>query len=378
MYYAPRNILYMNNAKAGCSTVKGALLKCAARDSGQVAGENLSFSSIHQASDVWSKDYSTISATGTFSFSVVRNPFARILSAFLDKFGPPGACDVFGRTPILQNQFYWQHGIDPSHRLSFVEFLRHLKDSDTLFDQHWRPQVSNVFAGAMPLSEVHFLESFDKTQHSICARLDSAEPFVRYAPHNTDARDKVAQYISDEVRELILDIYREDFEVFGYSTDPADVSESPSGILNIPAHTPILTDMLADMTSQNEAPDMLRQNLHALGVAQLSDDLDTLDAKSWSQRVVQATAAPDVGIRYLALSVATSFKKTLFGSDFYLSSLHALTRMAPYQIGNHAKLVRELGARGDLNGAREMLDAMSLMTFQDGLVAKLSQSLKEM
>lgn len=366
VYEASTNVVYMNNAKAGCSTIKRTILQRAPQMQILEEGGKLHPKIVHGNTPYWCRDYSRILDKDTFSFSVVRNPFARVLSAFLDK---------LENVNLLKNQFFWQHGLPPQKAITFLDFLRLLKDSDSLFDQHWRPQVANLYAGFMPLNEVHFLEGFDRTQNSICDRLGGISSFVKSNPHATNARNKVAEYINDEAQALIIDLYQEDFDVFGYSTDLADVADAPEGVLSLPIETPILTDMLAHMHEVHTAFDGFRQSLHALGIADLNDNVAPWHKDIWQDKVIKATSSVVPADRYLALSVVSSIGKQHLDPDFMAKCLFDIVQMAPYQIGNHANLVRHLASVGRREEAQRVLDTLTGMTWQKDMVATLKNAL---
>src|SRR5205807_307460 len=96
---------------------------------------------------------------GMTCFSVVRNPFMRILSGYLGK--------VVQKTPVWR-QFASEHGLDPDAReneMSFIDFLRIIDaDCDETMNGHFKPQYLNLM---MPFSRPHFvgrLEEFARVE----------------------------------------------------------------------------------------------------------------------------------------------------------------------------------------------------------------------
>ncbi|MEY8120391.1 sulfotransferase family protein [Falsihalocynthiibacter sp. BN13B15] len=366
VYEASHDVIYMNNAKAGCSTIKSTLIKSALQEKGLYKGEKLDPKLVHGANQIWCKDFSRISDKNTFSFSVVRNPFTRTLSAFLDKMRLEN---------ILKKQFFWQHDLDPQQNLTFLGFLRLLKNSDSLFDQHWRPQIANLYAGYLPIHETHFLESFDKTQGSICDRLDGVSLFLNRSPHGTDARKKVSEFICDEAHEIIVDLYKEDFKTFGYSTEIMNVNDAPGGILELPAETPILTDMLAHMNGKYSKVDDLKLSLHALGFVELGENGDPRGMHGWQDKVIKTTTSGVAANKYLALSIVSDAGNQHFDPEFVVQCLFDIVQMAPYQIGNHTTLARHLASIGKHDQAQNVLDTLLPMTWQKDMVTALKNKL---
>jgi hypothetical protein len=84
-FYEPRGILYVNNAKAGCSTIKSALIRSISRHENFDLSDPLPLEVIHGKGAYWSRRFQNLVPGKTFTFSVVRNPFTRVLSAYLDK-----------------------------------------------------------------------------------------------------------------------------------------------------------------------------------------------------------------------------------------------------------------------------------------------------
>jgi len=368
-YEPTRDVLYLNNAKSGCSTIKSTMLLGLRQSHDPQNTAALSPKEIHGTSQFWSQDYSKISTQSTFSFTVVRNPFARILSSFLDK---------MSHVNVLRRQFFWQNGLAFAGEITLTDFLKVLKDNPALYDQHWRPQTANIYAGFVNLDEVHFLESLGGTQASICERLVGVDSFVKRNPHGTQAHTKVADQIDDEAQALIVDLYKDDFEILGYSTDLADVADAPSGVLSIPTQTPVLTEMLPHMHEKHTAVDSFAQSLHGLGIANLEDKVTPKDQNLWHDQVVAATKSGSPAHRYLALSTVTGVARNLFEPDFLTQSMSDIVQLAPYQIGNHINLAKHLAQLGRVEEARSSLTALMDMTWQKDTVATLLRSIDDM
>ena len=240
-YDSERDVLYLHNAKSGCSTVKYGLIAAMRSRQCQSESKEITAKDIHGQNSLWSHAFHRISVDKTYAFSVVRNPFTRILSAYLDQICRKG---------ILRNQFLLQHGLAPDVELSFTEFLRLLDDKSAIFDQHWRPQVENLCLGHVPVHEIYYLENFAETAPGLSDRLGIEIGQTLRQNHATNASDKVAGHLTDEALEIIRQLYRDDFRIFGYSTDPADAGAAPatslqSASLAMPPAAPLkLTGLL--------------------------------------------------------------------------------------------------------------------------------------
>lgn len=143
-------------------------------------------------------------------FCVSRNPFDRILSAYLDKIGP-------GRDPNVWIPFCRRYGLDSDAALPFRDFLQCLRGDSTphLLDFHFRPQYfTNNCRFLMPRFTFRFERMFEVEEflQSLGVRP------MRFAPHAQNASRRTRELSADEIS-IIRDLYRLDFETYGYDMD---------------------------------------------------------------------------------------------------------------------------------------------------------------
>ena len=154
-----------------------------------------------------------------FQFAFVRNPFSRLLSAYLDK---------------VQNQndipFY-----DQFIGLSFKGFLKKISQLDldkvrsdcntfNLIDKHVAPQ--NLIIPLEKLSFIGKQESFETDFRFICDKIGLDYNFNYVTAHkqpgsdpeklNTTKHKHYTEYYDDETREIVAEKYAKDIEHFGY------------------------------------------------------------------------------------------------------------------------------------------------------------------
>ena len=211
-YSAAGGYCYVHNAKAACSTIKYALWKKEFSE-GRI-GFLPTATQLH-GEGFWSTRYSPDLAAGpAFTFSIVRNPFARVLSCYLDKICMKGA---------IRSRFCAMYQIAESETISFERFLSAIVTSSPVRDdQHWRPQVQNLLIGAMPLDFVGFLEHFHEDFGVIAGRIGlSPEPETKN-PHATNASDALSGFLTPLAIDLIREKYAEDFKSFGYDLNPSE------------------------------------------------------------------------------------------------------------------------------------------------------------
>jgi len=148
-----------------------------------------------------------------FAFTFVRDPYARVLSAFADK--------VLRRRQQSRDFYAWRGGDDGSAP-AFMEFLRYLEGGALLEDPHWTPQVHLML---MPLDRFDFIgrvERLDSDLGQVMARVfpDAPPAAPRRAGPRTDSRERFNAAYAGEARALVARLYAEDFAAFGYPLAP--------------------------------------------------------------------------------------------------------------------------------------------------------------
>jgi hypothetical protein len=150
-----------------------------------------------------------------FRFTYVRNPFSRILSAYLEK--------VVARQQERE-RLLPTLGFPPDSQPSFLEFLRAIHFlRDGWRDIHWATQSRLLQANNIDYSFIGRFESFSETFPQVLNRLAIEKSHYRAAKsqHATNASQRIQEYVGYAERELIITIYEADFVAFGYGLDPA-------------------------------------------------------------------------------------------------------------------------------------------------------------
>lgn len=218
VYDAEADLVYLNNPKAACSTIKATFMRgLAARQGITLDGAALT-AHVHGTSDLRSGGFHQITPGRTRIFTVVRNPYTRVLSAYLDKIVRPEPNSITRRRMALQ------YGLAPDHVPDFAAFLRLIAQPGHLLDPHFAPQVANTLPYAFGAT-VHAFEDL-ATRAPQLSDLMGAPLQIRQR-HATQA---TAGALTDDAAALISALYAEDFDTFGYSRDPALRHAPPASV----------------------------------------------------------------------------------------------------------------------------------------------------
>lgn len=209
---------------------------------------------IHDATEGvtrWPFDPSKIHA-GSLIFSAVRNPYARIVSAYLDKV----CTDQRDGKPYrntLRQVLAERYGVDLAGDpvRAFRRFLLFVRDVTLYrerfwYDRHWTAQVQHL--RALPLNGLAYghlfqIEAMEAGLAPILSRMDPARRPVdlpRFNPSAKPARP-VSDWFDDLSVHLMQELYRWDFELLGYDRfDPGQAQ--PIHALDIPASNARMSD----------------------------------------------------------------------------------------------------------------------------------------
>ncbi len=215
-------LVYMNNAKAGCSSIKKSLWMSKSpssftqpHDKGRSPFRHL-FPKIVQ-------DRKKLETAQVFT--MVRNPYTRVLSAYLDKVST-------GKGAYAGSHFRKRFQVK-GRIPSFSEYLELIASEEPeLLDQHFAPQVYTTFYPFIRYDFIGHMEEmenvFEWMENWGVARED-------FRPHATNAGKLVQQHYTSEDYDRVQSYFAADFEAFGYSDDPAVIAPiAPVKIPDIP------------------------------------------------------------------------------------------------------------------------------------------------
>lgn len=149
-----------------------------------------------------------------YTFSVVRNPFTRALSGYLDK---------IIETPWERERRLPQLGFSVTDDVSFLDFLQRVSEqSNDDRDIHWAPQYHLLGSGRIEYDYIGRFETLRDEIVTIADRLGiliDPSLLLRTTAHATHADERLSEFMGPEETDLVRQIYAEDFEEFDYSTD---------------------------------------------------------------------------------------------------------------------------------------------------------------
>lgn len=179
--------------------------------------------------DLNGADADLLSCPEIRKYAVVRDPYSRVLSAYLNKvesrLAPKSEALVEDHFhTVVRDIDAFRHkklGAKQFPRTDFEVFLRWLQDGNSAYtkDEHWTSQSVLLH---QPGVSFHFIGRFENLAVDAarilkeigCDRKFPSQKDVGFAA--TDAQSKLDQYYNATTRQLVNDIYIEDFENFGY------------------------------------------------------------------------------------------------------------------------------------------------------------------
>jgi len=149
-----------------------------------------------------------------FKFCFVRNPYDRLLSAYLDKIirGRPQKRAILlhlGKDKDNLNQY-----------ISFEEFVTAVCEQDILkMNPHWRIQYYQTFQDTIKYDFIGKLENYNKDIQYVLSKI--VNNFSQYISderrHATKANTLINKYYTPKIIKMVQKKYAIDFEYFKYS-----------------------------------------------------------------------------------------------------------------------------------------------------------------
>lgn len=146
-----------------------------------------------------------------YKFTFVRNPYVRVLAAYLDKVKNNHA----GKQDMIATHLGKQKG----SMVSFDEFLAYLETGGIEQNAHWARQSDLL---PIPIESFDFIgrtENLASDLQIVLKHIFNKEcPIISVKEHATNARRQMNNFSGNEVNR-IYKLYQADFELFNYQKD---------------------------------------------------------------------------------------------------------------------------------------------------------------
>ncbi len=207
-------IVYIDNPKSGSSTIKFTIKQAQAAEFDKAGRAFNRSEEPHKEDDcLWGKGLRSSALEHRFVISCVRNPYTRVLSAFLDKF------------PRINYKNY----PELRHRKgdTFEDYLQAVSEYPARkLNFHIRPQHLNLGFPDIDYDAIFYLENLSAMSRYFDG-ISQSLTLETFAPHSRSARTKIREHYTDRTVDLVQQVYAEDFSSFGYSTNLDDVDVIP-------------------------------------------------------------------------------------------------------------------------------------------------------
>lgn len=210
MILVDHNLVFVRVPKAGCSTVIARLLA--------EIGEDVS-NNLHSENDLvtyeradFAKRLSGLTQGRAKLFTVVRNPYTRVLSAYSNK--------ISHENDGLR--YRAELGLPHKVEVNFEQFVDALTRMNPLaLDMHFMPQSLILAQDSVQYDAIFHLEDMQACLDWLDGLLpDSAEKKAAIiAPHATNANARVKSLYTPEIKAKIEAYYADDFALLGYYKD---------------------------------------------------------------------------------------------------------------------------------------------------------------
>jgi hypothetical protein len=183
------------------------------------------------------KDLNNLNEREYFKFAILRNPFKRLVSGYLDRFVKRPV--NINSQPAIENVYnFLGMEIDLKRSITFSQFVHYLaRTEDKDLDLHWRPQVNFLGLGLFEFdfigqfeelnSIIQFLENkleitiktevSNKVHITNYANFNSGEQFHDFYPHELNQLEglpKSQNLYTPELENLVRQRYANDIKIY--------------------------------------------------------------------------------------------------------------------------------------------------------------------
>ena len=158
-----------------------------------------------------------------FRFCFVRNPYHRLFSAYKDKIMQTNQEPFYQRVQEEIREMY-DYQVRDGQRIgvvAFRDFVRYVQSGARSDDGHWCIQRRRLMPDIIPYNFIGRFETFVSDFASVLDRLDATAEVRATASifHGQTSKIPLAVAYDRELANTVYEVYREDFETFGYDRD---------------------------------------------------------------------------------------------------------------------------------------------------------------
>lgn len=236
IYNAERRVIFAYIPKVACTNWKAVMRYLAGHKNyldNRLAHDKVN-GGLHYL-DLSGPERALLSDPGIRKFTVVRDPYSRALSGYLNKVAhrlpvkPPAEGEDHFDKVLRQIDAFRAEKFDASTHpvVDFEVFLTFLRDSGSPFrnDEHWQKQSILLRWPEVKFDYIGRFENLNRDAPVILKEMGCDIPFpsqrdVRFKP--TDATAQLARYFGPRTIRLVDEIFADDFNNFGYPHIPED------------------------------------------------------------------------------------------------------------------------------------------------------------
>lgn len=213
-----KKLLYVKNSKVACTSISHFMYQYS---NGYPFEGNIHRDGIKLRHGIhhWQENLALLQSSSAVTFSIVRHPESRCVSAFQNFFIDCSNSVAKRHFKAISALGYHQNR---SLEENFDVFLTYVQSSQELapnyVDRHWRAQHINLGIGIVKYTHIGKIENLNAEMKTILnlAKIDTHRfEKVQKSEHNKSSTTKFA--VTAKQSKRIKSIFEKDFELFGYS-----------------------------------------------------------------------------------------------------------------------------------------------------------------
>jgi len=157
-----------------------------------------------------------------FRFAFVRNPYARLFSAYKQKVLDLTSPYIGFRAAIRQHAGYPTPPDGALGYVGFADFVHYIATQpDELRDGHWKSQIGTLHLDVISYDFIGRVETFEQDFTQVLQRFQAPPALLATLTErvNTTVKLPLAVAYNKALADSVYTLYRADFETFGYTQD---------------------------------------------------------------------------------------------------------------------------------------------------------------